>query len=100
MDFKKSMLAAVGSVVVIASAIMTPTSGAHAADSERKISLKRVNPNEPIGRDAILSQVKSQYKGRILSVQEKPLPGYPDCHIVRMLSLEGEYLTIKVACSD
>ncbi len=100
MDFKKSMLAAASSFAVVVHMTMALVSVAQAADSERKISLQRANPNEPIGRDAVLSKVKSQFKGRILSVQEKPLPGYPDCHIVRMLSLEQEYLTIKVACSD
>lgn len=100
MDFKKSMLAALCSVMV-AGAISTVLPGiANAAESEKKISLQRSSPNEPIGRDAVLSKVKAAYKGRVLSVQEKPLPGYPDCHVVRMLSLEGEYLTIKVACSD
>ncbi|WML90161.1 hypothetical protein [Thiothrix lacustris] len=100
MDFKKSMLAALCSAMVVGVTITLLPNIANAADSERKISLKRSNPSEPIGRDAVLSKVKSAYKGRVLSVQEKPLPGYPDCHVVRMLSLEGEYLTIKVACSD
>lgn len=100
MDFKRSMLAALCSVMVVGAAITALPNIASAADSEKKISLKRSNPNEAIGRDAVLSKVKATYKGRVLSVQEKPLPGYPDCHVVRMLSLEGEYLTIKVACSD
>lgn len=100
MDFKRSMFAALCSVMVVGATNTILPSIAVAADSEKKISLKRTNPNEPIGRDAVLSKVKATYKGRILSVQEKPLPDYPDCHIVRMLSLEGEYLTIKVACSD
>lgn len=100
MDFKRSMLAALCSVMVAGVGNTMLPSVAYAADSEKKISLKRTNPSEPIGRDAVLSRVKTEYKGRVLSVQEKPLPGYPDCHVVRMLSLEGEYLTIKVACSD
>ncbi|WGZ96314.1 MAG: hypothetical protein QJT81_10255 [Candidatus Thiothrix putei] len=100
MDFKRSIFAALCGVMVAGAAITMLPNFAVAADSDKKISLKRSNPAEPIGRDAILSKVKAAYKGRILSVQEKPLPDYPDCHIVRMLSLEGEYLTIKVACSD
>ena len=100
MDFNKSMLAAVCSVFVIGMTSILLPPVAHAADCGRKISLEMVNPNEPIGRDAVLSKVKSQFQGRILSVQEKPSPEHPDCHIVRMLSLEGEYLTIKVACGD
>lgn len=86
--------------VIMAGVISATLPGVALAGDSEKISLKRTNPSEPIGRDAVLSKVKSEYKGRVLSVQEKPLPGYPDCHIVRMLSLEGEYLTIKVACSD
>lgn len=100
MDFKRSIFAALCSVMVVGATNTMLPNIAVAADSEEKISLKRTNPDEPIGRDAVLSKVKATYKGRVLSVQEKPLPGYPDCHIVRMLSLEGEYLTIKVACSD
>ncbi len=71
---------------------------ADAADTTYKIPLKRLNPSEPISRDGILSAVKSKYTGRILSVQEKPSTSAPDCHIVRMLSLNGEYMIIKVAC--
>jgi len=100
MDFKRSMFAALCSVMVAGATNTMLPNIAVAADSEEKISLKRTNPNEPIGRDAVLSKVKATYKGRVLSVQEKPLPGYPDCHVVRMLALDGEYLTIKVACSD
>lgn len=100
MDFKRSMLAAVCSVMVAGVGSLMLSGLAEAADSEKKISLQRTNPSEPIGRDAVLSRVKAEYKGRVLSVQEKPSPAYPDCHIVRMLSLEGEYLTIKVACGD
>jgi hypothetical protein len=101
MDFKRSMLAALSGVIMVAGAATTMLPGiANAADSEKKISLQRSNPNEPIGRDAVLSKVRATYKGRVLSIQEKPLPGFQDCHVVRMLSLEGEYLTIKVACSN
>lgn len=100
MDFKRSILAAVCSVMVAGAGNIMLPGLANAADSEKKISLQRTNPSEPIGRDAVLSKVKASYKGRVLSVQEKPSPAYPDCHIVRMLSLEGEYLTIKVACGD
>ncbi|QLQ31223.1 MAG: hypothetical protein HZT40_05950 [Candidatus Thiothrix singaporensis] len=100
MDFKRSIFAALCSIMIAGIGNIILPSTAKAEDSERKISLQRSNPSEPIGRDAVLSKVKSEYKGRVLSVQEKPLPGYPDCHVVRMLSLNGEYLTIKVACSD
>lgn len=68
------------------------------ADSQYKVAMKRSNPNDPISRDGILSAVNDKYKGRILSVQEKPSPSSPDCHIIRMLSLTGEYMTIYVAC--
>ncbi len=100
MDFKQSIFAALCSVMVVGATSALLPNIAVAADSEKKISLKRTNPDEPIGRDAVLSKVKATYKGRVLSVQEKPSPDYLDCHIVRMLALDGEYLTIKVACSD
>jgi hypothetical protein len=70
------------------------------AGSDYKISLKRIKPSEPISRDGILSAVNDKYDGRIMSVQEKPSPNAPDCHIVRMLGLTGEYMTIYVACGE
>lgn len=99
MGFKKSIVVAIGTIMMTGSVGLMLPSPAYAG-SEKKISLKRSNPNEPIGRDAVLSHVKAKFSGRVLSVQEKPTAKYPDCHIVRMLSVDGEYLTIKVACND
>lgn len=99
MGWKKSIAGITGSLIItIASASMF-ASVAVAADNIRKIALHRVHPDVPLTRDEILSRVKQKYKGRILSVQEKDLPGYPDCHVIRMLSIEGEYLAVHVACS-
>ena len=95
MDFKQS----IKSVLVVTSIFLnTVAMPVNTAEVMHKISMTRANPTQPISRDAILSIVKSTYKGRILSVQEKPTPDFPDCHIVKMLSLEGEYLSINVAC--
>lgn len=101
MGCKTSLRAALGSFILAGlTGMVLVSSVTQAGETEQKISMQRVKPDEPIGRDAVLAQVKARYKGgRILSIQEKPLPGFPDCHIVRMLSQEGEYLTIKVACS-
>jgi len=98
MGCKKSILIAVGGFMVAISVALSLPSIANAADSQYKIGMKRSNPSDPISRDGILSAVNDKYKGRILSVQEKPSPSTPDCHIVRMLSLTGEYMTIRVAC--
>ena len=96
MDFKQS----IKSVLVVTSILLNMvTMPVNTAEVMHKISMTRANPTQPISRDAILSMVKSKYSGRILSVQEKPKPEFPDCHIVKMLSLDGEYLTIDVACS-
>ncbi|MBU0655514.1 MAG: hypothetical protein KJ914_10345 [Gammaproteobacteria bacterium] len=100
MDFKKSISAAMCGAIIAGISLLSVSSAASAADTKYKISMKRANPAEPISRDGILSAVKSKYKGRILSVQEKPSPSTPDCHIVRMLSLDGEYMTIQVACGN
>lgn len=103
MDLHKSMLAVLCSIIVIGTTSIVSSSVTYAEEvksSERKVSMERANPNEPIGRDAVLSKVKSQYPGRILSVQEKPTPNAPDCHVVRMLSADGEYLNIWVACEE
>lgn len=98
MDIKRSILTALCSFLMIGTSLLAVPSIANASDTKYKISMKRANPSEPISRDGILSAVKAKYKGRILSVQEKPSSSAPDCHIVRMLSLDGEYMTIKVAC--
>lgn len=98
MESKSSILVVLcGACIVGITAFSMPTI-ASADDAKYNISMKRANPNEPISRDGILSAVKSKYQGRILSVQEKPSSSAPDCHIVRMLSLTGEYMTIQVAC--
>ena len=101
MECKKSIFITIGSLV-LGSAIAWSISSsiAVAADTQYKISMTRSNPNEAISRDGILSAVKEKYTGRILSIQESPSPSTPDCHIVRMLSLTGEYMTIRVACGD
>ena len=78
--------------------ILSLTASVLAADSIYKISLKRQNPNNPISRDGILSAVNDKYHGRILSVQQKQTPSAPDCHIIRMLGLDGERMVIHVAC--
>lgn len=100
MDFKRSIPAALCGALITGICFSSLPSVASAADTKYKISMKRANPAEPISRDGILSAVKSRYKGRILSVQEKPSASAPDCHIVRMLSIDGEYMTIQVACSN
>lgn len=99
MDCRRSIILAACSITLWLGAVGMPA--AHAEDGTKRISLERSSPDQPIGRDAIIAKVKSQYQGRVLSIQEKPqLPSHPDCHIVRMLSEQGEYLTIKVACNN
>lgn len=100
MDFKRSIFAVLCGAIITGTSLFSLPSVAGAADAKYKISMKRANPAEPISRDGILSAVKSKYKGRILSVQEKPSASAPDCHIVRMLSIDGEYMTIQVACGN
>lgn len=85
-------------IVITSLIILSLTASVLAADSIYKISLKRQTPNNPISRDKILSAVNDKYHGRILSIQEKQTPSAPDCHIVRMLGLDGEYMTLHVAC--
>lgn len=98
MDFKQSMVVALCSAMLTGGvSLILPDIAS--AESERRISLKRSNPNEEIGRDGILSHVDTAYPGnRILSVQRKPSAAFPDCHVVRILH-KGEYITVKVACS-
>ena len=71
----------------------------HSSETAYKISLKRANPDKPLTRGEILSAVETRYKGRIMTIQAKPSNDAEDCHIVRMISLSGEYMTIEVACN-
>lgn len=96
MNIKQSIFSAVCRTVLVGGTLLLPV--VNATDTTYKISIKRANPSEPISRDGILSAVKAKFKGRILSVQEKKTSAAPDCHIVRMLALDGEYMVIQVAC--
>jgi hypothetical protein len=98
MGYKKPILIAMGGLIVASLIALSLPTVANANNSVYKIALKRPNPATPISRDGILSAVNDKYDGRIMSVEEKPTPSTPDCHIVRMLSLTGEYMTIRVAC--
>lgn len=98
MNLKQSIFTAMCRTALVGGTLLLPV--ASATDTTYKISIKRANPAEPISRDGILSAVKAKFKGRILSVQEKQTTSAPDCHIVRMLSLSGEYMVIQVACGS
>lgn len=100
MGCQKSIFAVAYSIMIVAMGNLTLSLPAQAADGEERISMERSSPDKPIGRDGVLAKVKAEYKGRVLSIQEKPAPNFEDCHVVRMLTLEGEHLTIKVACPD
>ena len=97
MGCQKSIIVVGGFIIAIAS-LLSVSPAIHAADTQYKIAMKRSNPDKPLTRDEVLSAVETRYKGRIMSLQAKPSSGAPDCHIVRMMSLTGEYMTINVAC--
>jgi hypothetical protein len=96
MGCKKSIIVVGGFIIAVAS-LLAVSPAIHASDAY-KIAMKRSHPDKPLTRDEILSAVEKRYKGRIMSLQAKPSSGAQDCHVVRMMSLTGEYMTIHVAC--
>lgn len=88
----------VGGLIIAVASLLSVSPAIHAADTPYKIAMKRSDPDKPLTRDEVLSAVETRYKGRIMSLQAKPSSSAPDCHIVRMMSLTGEYMTIGVAC--
>ena len=69
-----------------------------AGDAVEHIPIPRKKADTPISRDEILETIKSHCKGRILSLEEKPTVDFPDCHVIRVLTIQGEYLTLHLAC--
>lgn len=97
MACKKSIIL-IGGFIIAAATFLSTSPALHAAETPYKVTMKRSSPDKPLTRDEILSAVETRYKGRIMSLQAKPSSAMPDCHIVRMMSLTGEYMTINVAC--
>ncbi len=42
--------------------------------------------------------VKKKYKGKIISIESKPITGHPNCHIVKMKTPSGGIRYIRYAC--
>jgi len=60
------------------------------------LKLPRIN-NNPITKLEVVALIKSAIQGRILSVKRHS-GGNPDCHYVKILRKDGEYILVKVSC--
>lgn len=97
MDCIKSISLVVGGILLTVTLLIPST-----AFAIERISMSRINPNQPITRDGILSKVETEYKGRldtILSLDPRPSPSAPDCHVVKILTKTAEWVEIHVACN-
>ena len=63
-----------------------------------KVEMSRIDPQKPIRKSTILSNIREKFPGRILSIREDRSGG-KDCHIVKSMGDDGELRIIEVACN-
>lgn len=69
-------------------------------NSVKQIKRSKYIKGNKVSKLAIIAAVKEKYKGRILTVRKRP-PFYgKNCHHVKMIDTNGEFLLIKVACKN
>ena len=59
-------------------------------------------PNNTPGHLSTLqvkAAVKKLYKGRIIYTKRTAKPGFPNCHVVKMITNTGEFKYIRYACT-
>ncbi len=47
----------------------------------------------------VKTAVKKLHKGRIIYTKRTAKPGFPNCHIVKMITTTGEFKYIRYACT-
>ena len=57
-----------------------------------------INPEGPLSKLEVITAVKERYKGEIVSVRKKDIEKHKDCHHVRFINKQGDFLKIKVQC--
>ncbi len=62
-----------------------------------KVDMVRTDPQKPIRKSTILSNIRKKFPGRILWIREDGSRG-PDCHVVKSMGYDGELRIIEVAC--
>ena len=67
-----------------------------ASESTRSIKLIKIHPNQPASKLEIISAVKKNFTGRILSIRKKNKIN--DCHYVKFIDKKGELFSIRVGC--
>lgn len=61
---------------------------------------KHIKPGKKVSKLAIIAAVKEKFKGRIITVRKRPPYFGKNCHHVKMIDSQGEFLLIKVACKN
>lgn len=47
----------------------------------------------------VKTAVKKLHKGRIIYTKRTVKPGFPNCHVIKMITTTGEFKYIRYACS-
>ena len=62
------------------------------------IPISRTIATQPISALEIISTIKTELNGRILSLKKKSTYTNPDCHHVKFLEDKGEFQLITIGC--
>lgn len=104
MNIRKKYTPTLLAVTLVISAFTTTSESAIALQkSGNSLTIPRkekINPDGPLSKLEIITAVKEKYIGEILSVRRKIVKGYSDCHHVRFISKQGDFIKIKVQCGE
>lgn len=80
--------------ITLLSASLFGLSTAHAAT----INIPNNTPGH-LSTLQVKTAVKKLHKGRIIYTKRTAKPGYPNCHVIKMITTTGEFKYIRYACS-
>lgn len=92
---RKSVLSAVKIALLSASLFSFGLSTAQAGT----VNIPNNNPNH-LSTLQVKDAVKKLYKGRIIYSKRTPKPGFPNCHVIKMITTTGEFKYIRYACTS
>lgn len=92
----KSIRHAVASVIT-STALLTFIFGISTANAA-SVDIPNNNPGH-LSTLQVKTAVKKIYKGRIIYSKRTAKPGYPNCHVIKMITTTGEFKYIRYACS-
>ena len=82
------------SITIPTTATAIPTKG----KDPHSIRIHKINPNKPASKFEVITAVKKNFSGRILSVRKRYKAYGNDCHHVKFIDKKGELFLIRVGC--